>query len=51
LGYRYKNGTWQPSDHTVLFVGDFIDRGPDQIETLGIVRRMVSEGGAQAANI
>lgn len=48
LGYHHREGTWHHSEQTALFVGDFIDRGPDQIETLEIVRRMVSEGSAQA---
>lgn len=48
MGYREHAGTWRHPSRTALFVGDFIDRGPGQIETLKIVRRMVTEGVAQA---
>ncbi|WP_429439004.1 metallophosphoesterase [Paraburkholderia sp. GAS33] len=33
-------------DRTAIFVGDFIDRGPAQLETLNIVRPMVESGSA-----
>lgn len=39
---------WQHRDRTAIFVGDFIDRGPKQLETIDIVRRMVEAGKAQA---
>jgi hypothetical protein len=31
-----------------VFVGDFVDRGPDQMEVLSIVRKMISAGTAHA---
>ncbi len=31
-----------------MFVGDYIDRGPAQVETIEIVRRMVDKGTARA---
>lgn len=48
LGYSRKNGAYQHSDRRVIFVGDYIDRGPQIIETLDIVRRMVDAGNAIA---
>lgn len=48
LGYRNKAGLWQHPGRTALFVGDFIDRGPHQLDTVDLVRRMVEEGKAQA---
>ena len=48
MGYRKKAGIWQQSGHAAIFVGDFIDRGPGQLETLNIVRPMIDEGGALA---
>lgn len=48
MGYQEQKGAWRHPDRAALFVGDLIDRGPGQIETLDIVRRMVNEGTAQA---
>lgn len=41
-------GAWRHPTRQARFVGDFIDRGPGQIETLEIVRDMVDAGTAQA---
>jgi hypothetical protein len=46
LGYKRKNGTWQHQDRTLVSVGDLIDRGPEQLETVDILRRMRDEGFA-----
>jgi len=48
MGYREHAGAWRHPDRTVVFVGDFIDRGPQQVEAVGVVRRMVDAGSAQA---
>ncbi len=48
LGYRPKGDAWRHPDRQALFVGDFIDRGPQQLETVNLVRRMVDAGAAQA---
>ena len=48
LGYRERDGAYRHADRQALFVGDFIDRGPQQVETVSIVRRMVDAGTAQA---
>ena len=48
LGYSYKNGYYSHSERKVLFVGDYIDRGPQIKETLEIVRKMVDNGKAIA---
>lgn len=48
LGYRYHLGAWRHPDRQARFVGDFIDRGPGQLRTLDIVRRMVDAGTAAA---
>lgn len=50
LGYAARNGTWRHSDplRTAVFVGDYIDRGPEQVETIEIVRGMVDKGTARA---
>jgi len=48
LGYSSKNGIYSHSERKVLFVGDYIDRGPKIRETLKIVRSMVESGNAIA---
>lgn len=48
LGYWKKGGVWHHAERQALFVGDFIDRGPQQYETVDLVRRMVDAGAAQA---
>ena len=48
LGYTNRHGYYSHPDRTVLFVGDFIDRGPEIREVLGIVRDMIENGSATA---
>jgi hypothetical protein len=50
LGYEYRNGAFRHSnpDRMILFLGDFIDRGPGQLETVDAVRRMLDAGTALA---
>lgn len=48
LGYRERAGAWRHSERTALFLGDFIDRGPKQVETVMTVRRMIDAGSARA---
>ncbi|MFD0976834.1 metallophosphoesterase [Salinimicrobium gaetbulicola] len=48
LGYKKNNGTYSHPHRKVLFVGDYIDRGPKIRETLQIVRSMVESDNANA---
>lgn len=48
MGYREQDLVWRHPERTAIFVGDFIDRGPGQLETLRIVRSMVDAGSALA---
>ncbi len=48
LGYSKKNGSYSHPDSTVLFVGDYIDRGPKIRKTLKLVRSMVENDKAIA---
>lgn len=48
MDYRQSGGAWRHPARQAIFVGDFIDRGPKQIETVDIVRHMVDAGSAQA---
>lgn len=34
LGYQERDGTYRHADRQALYVGDFIDRGPQQVETV-----------------
>lgn len=48
LGYTEHGGRWTaPSGRQAVFLGDLIDRGPEQIKVLSIVRSMVDRGHAQ----
>jgi hypothetical protein len=48
LGYAKKNGAYSHLERKVLFVGDYIDRGPKIRETLEIVKSMVDSENAIA---
>lgn len=48
LGYSQVNGIYQHTSRKAFFIGDFIDRGPQIRETLGIVRPMIESGNALA---
>lgn len=49
LGYVIVNGVYtHPQGHKVCFLGDFIDRGPEQQGVLELVRAMVDSGNAIA---
>ena len=50
LEYNKIDGTYQhyDSDRKAVFVGDYIDRGPEIRETLSIVKSMVSNDSAYA---
>ena len=48
MGYRHRMGAWRHPERSAIFVGDLIDRGPGQLETIRIVREMVDAGTAQA---
>lgn len=48
MGYEERGGCWRaPHGRQAVFVGDLIDRGPEQIEVLEIARRMVDAGQAR----
>lgn len=48
LGYGQRQGRWRPpADRQAVFVGDLIDRGPQQLQVLQIVRAMVDAGDAR----
>lgn len=50
LGYtRNEAAAWRaPSDRMGVFVGDFVDRGPRNLDVLDTVMRMVAAGSAKA---
>ncbi len=48
LGYQERQGAWRHPERTAIFVGDFIDRGPQGVETVQAVRAMVDAGSALA---
>lgn len=47
-GYRLVGGAWRHPQRTAIFVGDFIDRGPQGVEVVQAVRAMVDAGSALA---
>lgn len=48
MGYRKQNNYYSHPTRKVLFLGDYIDRGPQIRETLEIVKGMVDNGNAIA---
>jgi hypothetical protein len=47
LGYSESRGVWRHPERVAVFVGDLIDRGPKQLETVDLVRAMVEAGTAR----
>jgi hypothetical protein len=48
LGYSVKKGIYSHPERKILFLGDYIDRGQQIVDTLKIVRKMVDSGNAVA---
>ena len=49
LGYRKSGLSWtSPRDRKIVFVGDFIDRGKDQVEAIRIARELIESDRAMA---
>jgi hypothetical protein len=48
MDYREIDGVYYHHERKVMFLGDFIDRGPEQVEVLRIVRTMCVNGVADA---
>jgi hypothetical protein len=48
MGYEERNGAWRHPERKVIFLGDFVDLGPRQVDTVMIARRMVEAGAALA---
>ncbi len=48
LGYTLVNGIWTHAYRTAVFVGDFINRGPNSRGVIQIIRDMVNAGTALA---
>lgn len=48
MGYRDEGGIFRHPGRQVVFVGDLIDRGPQQREVTKLVRDMVQDGSALA---
>lgn len=48
MDYRHRDGAWRHSERTAIFVGDFLDRGPQIRQTLRLVRDMLEAGSALA---
>lgn len=46
MGYRDDTGVWRHPSRQAIFVGDLVDRGPEQVRTVAIVRAMVEAGAA-----
>jgi len=46
MGYARINGTWRHPERKAVFIGDFINRGPEIRETVQLVRQMTEAGSA-----
>lgn len=48
LGYEKREGVYRHPERQAIFLGDFIDRGPEQRAVIDIVRPMIDSGAALA---
>jgi Calcineurin-like phosphoesterase len=48
MNYAEQGGVWHHPERKAIFLGDFIDRGPRQLETVTIARNMVENNAAFA---
>jgi hypothetical protein len=48
MGYSKSNGSYSHPGRTAIFVGDFINRGPEIRKTIRMIRSMVENGSAMA---
>lgn len=49
MGYSISDaGVWRHPERQAIYVGDFVDLGPRQVETVMLVKRMVESGSALA---
>lgn len=48
MGYEEIDGAWRHPTRTAVFVGDYVDRGPEQLETYRMIRKMVNVGAGLA---
>jgi hypothetical protein len=48
LGFAPRGGAWIHPERTAAFVGDFVDRGPENLRTCRIVMEMMEAGSAIA---
>ena len=48
LGYKEHSYFFPPEGRIAIFLGDYIDRGPEQLEVVRVVRAMVEAGEALA---
>ena len=46
MGYGETDGVYRHEQRRVVFLGDFVDRGPQQVRAVQIARRMVESGTA-----
>ena len=49
MGYRERHGVYEHPERTAVFVGDLIDRGPEHLEVLSLVKAMADAGAARVA--
>lgn len=48
LGYEERENVYRHPSRIAVFLGDFIDRGPEQLQVMRIARSMIEAGSARA---
>jgi hypothetical protein len=48
MGYRKRDGVWNHPERTAVFVGDYVDRGPENLRACRIVMAMTEASSALA---
>ncbi|HEV8561141.1 MAG TPA: metallophosphoesterase family protein [Actinophytocola sp.] len=50
-GLLTSSGTWSGGDAHLWFLGDFVDRGPDGVGTIDLVRRLAAEASEAGGHV